>query len=103
MAWAGGQPSDAGLTLSPGCFGPQVFDHMALLQSWFQEQSSKQNSLSELYERVQWAGNVLPRLCAPCPALSPSRPPPTSATATCAVIRGRNPVRTVYSSDEDGQ
>lgn len=46
---------------------------MALLQSWFQEQSSKLNSLSELYERVQWAGNVLPRLCAPSSfALRPS-------------------------------
>jgi len=44
----------------------QVFDHMALLQSWFQEQSSKLNSLSELYERVQWAGNVLPRLYLLC-------------------------------------
>jgi hypothetical protein len=40
----------------------QVFDHMALLQSWFREQGSKKNNLAELYERVQWAGNVLPRL-----------------------------------------
>jgi len=40
----------------------QVFDHMALLQSWFGEQSGKGRALAELYERVQWAGNVLPRL-----------------------------------------
>lgn len=44
----------------------QVFDHMALLQSWFREQGSKKNNLAELYERVQWAGNVLPRLYLLC-------------------------------------
>lgn len=41
----------------------QVFDHMALLQSWIGEQAAKGRALGELYERVQWAGNVLPRLC----------------------------------------
>lgn len=35
-----------------------------MLQSWFQEQSRNLESLSDMYERVQWAGNVLPRLCA---------------------------------------
>ena len=40
----------------------QVFDHMALLQSWVGDQASKGRSLGELYERVQWAGKVLPRL-----------------------------------------
>ena len=41
---------------------PQVFDHLALLQSWIGEQAAKGRVLGELYERVQWAGNVLPRL-----------------------------------------
>jgi hypothetical protein len=40
----------------------QVFDHLALLQSWIGEQAAKGRVLGELYERVQWAGNVLPRL-----------------------------------------
>ena len=37
---------------------------MALLQTWFAEQADDGRSLGDLYERVQWAGNVLPRLCA---------------------------------------
>ncbi|KIZ02289.1 hypothetical protein MNEG_5666 [Monoraphidium neglectum] len=40
----------------------QVFDQLAHLESFFADEHAKGRTYSELYELVQHAGNVLPRL-----------------------------------------
>lgn len=42
---------------------PQAFDELRHLEAFFAEEPRKGRGLADLYELVQHAGNVLPRLC----------------------------------------
>ncbi len=50
------------LAWSLGCADMQVFSHMVFLSSYFGQLQAKGKRASEIYETVQHAGNVLPRL-----------------------------------------
>ena len=66
----------------------KTFDELRHLEAFFMEEHKRGRSNAELYELVQHAGNILPRLCVslgrPAYAL-PSARMPACAAALCAV------------------
>jgi len=54
----------------------KTFDELRHLESFFVEENKRGRSNAELYELVQHAGNILPRMCAVRASLVRSSPPP---------------------------